>query len=111
MRFIKNMNSLWSHAARKSRGRLPFPGSEHIVTAYDFLKEINSGELSGLKDKKVVVIGAGNVGMDVASEAYNLRRRVSDSCRYPEACGLRKRDGNGNGKGDTDPLAEVYGKI
>ncbi|HEX8950087.1 MAG TPA: FAD-dependent oxidoreductase [Dissulfurispiraceae bacterium] len=48
-----------------------FPGSEHAVSAYDFLRGINRGEHPALKGKKVVVIGAGNVGMDVASEAYN----------------------------------------
>jgi len=48
-----------------------FPGSEHVVSAYDFLKGINLGKHPELKGKKVVVIGAGNVGMDVASEAYN----------------------------------------
>jgi NADPH-dependent glutamate synthase beta subunit-like oxidoreductase/glutamate synthase domain-containing protein 3/ferredoxin len=49
----------------------PFPGSEHIVSAYDFLRGINIGDLPELKDRKVVIIGAGNVGMDVASQAYN----------------------------------------
>ncbi len=49
----------------------PFPGSDHIVSAYDFLKGVNIGDLPDLKDKKVVIIGAGNVGMDVASQAYN----------------------------------------
>ena len=50
---------------------IPFPGSEHIVSAYDFLKGINIGDVPDLKGKKVVIIGAGNVGMDVASQAYN----------------------------------------
>lgn len=55
------------------KGRIiPFPGSEHVSTAYDFLKDTNSGKIHDLKGKKVVVIGAGNVGMDVASEAYNF---------------------------------------
>lgn len=49
----------------------PFPGSEHIVSAYDFLRGVNLGEIPELKAKKVVIIGAGNVGMDVASQAYN----------------------------------------
>lgn len=49
-----------------------FPGSEHLMTAYDFLKNINLGSLPDLKGRKVVVIGAGNVGMDVASDAYNF---------------------------------------
>ena len=50
---------------------IPIPGSEHISSAYDFLRDVNSGKVPDVKDKKVVIIGAGNVGMDVASEAYN----------------------------------------
>ncbi len=50
---------------------IAFPGSEHTVSAYDFLRDINSGKFPDLKGRKVVVIGAGNVGMDAASEAYN----------------------------------------
>jgi NADPH-dependent glutamate synthase beta subunit-like oxidoreductase/glutamate synthase domain-containing protein 3 len=49
----------------------PFPGSEEIVSAYDFLRGMNTGNDPDLKGKKVVIIGAGNVGMDVASQAYN----------------------------------------
>ncbi len=51
---------------------IPIPGHEHISSSYDFLRDINSGKAPDVKDKKVVIIGAGNVGMDVASEAYNL---------------------------------------
>ncbi|NWF75859.1 MAG: FAD-dependent oxidoreductase [Nitrospirae bacterium] len=50
---------------------IPFPGSEHVVTAYDFLRNANIGSLPDLNGKKIVIIGAGNVGMDVASQAYN----------------------------------------
>jgi NADPH-dependent glutamate synthase beta subunit-like oxidoreductase/glutamate synthase domain-containing protein 3/ferredoxin len=50
---------------------IPIPGFENMVSAYDFLRDINSGEHPDLIGKKVVVIGAGNVGMDAASEAYN----------------------------------------
>ncbi|NTU43181.1 MAG: FAD-dependent oxidoreductase [Nitrospirales bacterium] len=56
-----------AHQPRK----IPFPGSEHVASAYEFLRNINTGNGPDLKGKKVVVIGAGNVGMDVASEAYN----------------------------------------
>jgi len=49
----------------------PFPGSEHIVSAYDFLRGMNTGNEPELQGRKVVIIGAGNVGMDVASQAYN----------------------------------------
>jgi len=52
--------------------RITFPGSEYAVSAYDFLRDINVGKRPDLKGKRVVVIGAGNVGMDVASEAFNL---------------------------------------
>ena len=60
-------------AVGAQKGRvIGFPGSEHAATAYDFLKDTNSGKVHDLKGRKVVVIGAGNVGMDVASEAYNF---------------------------------------
>jgi NADPH-dependent glutamate synthase beta subunit-like oxidoreductase/glutamate synthase domain-containing protein 3/ferredoxin len=59
--------SIGAHQPRK----MVFPGSEDIVSAYDFLKNINIGKQPDLKGKKVVVIGAGNVGMDVCSEAFN----------------------------------------
>lgn len=56
--------------AHKPRN-ISFPGSEHSTSAYDFLKDINSGKMPVLKGRKVVIIGAGNVGMDVASQAFN----------------------------------------
>ncbi|MBN2653497.1 MAG: FAD-dependent oxidoreductase [Nitrospirae bacterium] len=56
--------------AHKPRN-ISFPGSEHTQSAYDFLRSVNEGIRPDLKGKKVVVIGAGNVGMDVCSEAYN----------------------------------------
>ncbi len=48
-----------------------FPGSEDAVAAIDFLKGVNFGRNMALKNRRVVVIGAGNVGMDVASQAFN----------------------------------------
>lgn len=56
-----------AHLPRK----IQFPGSEYAMAAIDFLKGINFRKDFKLKGKKVVVIGAGNVGMDVASEAFN----------------------------------------
>jgi NADPH-dependent glutamate synthase beta subunit-like oxidoreductase/glutamate synthase domain-containing protein 3 len=56
--------------AHKPR-EIKFPGSEHAVSAIEFLKGINFGKLPTLRRKKVVVIGAGNVGMDVATQAFN----------------------------------------
>ena len=46
-------------------------GSKDMVSAYDFLKGINIGDKPNLKGQSIVVIGAGNVGMDVATEAYH----------------------------------------
>jgi NADPH-dependent glutamate synthase beta subunit-like oxidoreductase/glutamate synthase domain-containing protein 3/NAD-dependent dihydropyrimidine dehydrogenase PreA subunit len=50
--------------------RLNVTGSDDMVTAYDFLKGINLGDNPDLKDKRVIIIGAGNVGMDVAAQAF-----------------------------------------
>ncbi|MEW6428976.1 MAG: FAD-dependent oxidoreductase [Thermodesulfobacteriota bacterium] len=51
--------------------RIPFPGSERVITALDFLKTTKTP--SPMKvGRKVVIIGAGNVGCDVACEAYRL---------------------------------------
>ncbi len=46
-------------------------GAKDMVSAYDFLKGINIGDVPRLKNQRVVVIGAGNVGMDVAAQAYH----------------------------------------
>jgi len=56
--------------AHKPR-KIEFPGSENVMAAIDFLKGVNFGKDVSLKNKRVVVIGAGNVGMDVASQAFN----------------------------------------
>ena len=56
-----------THTPRK----LKFPGDERVITALDFLKTSKTD--SPMKvGKEVVVIGAGNVGCDVACEAYRL---------------------------------------
>ena len=49
---------------------IPFPGHEDVVAGIDYLKEVNFGKPKNLKGQKVVVIGAGNVGMDIACQAY-----------------------------------------
>ena len=50
---------------------IPFTGHEDVVKGIDFLKEINFGKPRNMKGKKVVVIGAGNVGMDIACQAWD----------------------------------------
>lgn len=55
--------------AQKPR-TLPVPGNERLITALDFLRQARSGRF--LPGKRVVIIGAGNVGCDVAAEAHRL---------------------------------------
>jgi NADPH-dependent glutamate synthase beta subunit-like oxidoreductase/glutamate synthase domain-containing protein 3/NAD-dependent dihydropyrimidine dehydrogenase PreA subunit len=55
--------------AQKPR-TLPVPGSERMTTALDFLTLAKRNQVK--PGKKVVIIGAGNVGCDVATEAARL---------------------------------------
>jgi len=50
---------------------IPFPGHERLVKGLEFLKEFNNGN-SPAVGEKVVVIGAGNAGMDVCLAAYAM---------------------------------------
>jgi NADPH-dependent glutamate synthase beta subunit-like oxidoreductase/glutamate synthase domain-containing protein 3 len=50
---------------------IPFPGHERVVPALDFLKGAKSDKPPKI-GKQVVIIGAGNVGCDVACEAYRI---------------------------------------
>jgi len=50
---------------------IPFPGHERLVKGLEFLKEINAGKKPKV-GRRVVVIGAGNAGMDVAIGAYSM---------------------------------------
>jgi NADPH-dependent glutamate synthase beta subunit-like oxidoreductase/glutamate synthase domain-containing protein 3/Pyruvate/2-oxoacid:ferredoxin oxidoreductase delta subunit len=49
---------------------LPVPGRERLVTANDFLAQAKADNIK--PGKRVVIIGAGNVGCDVATEAHRL---------------------------------------
>jgi len=52
---------------------LSFPGSEHTVSALAFLTSANAGQpMVQPEGKRVVVIGAGDVGMDVCCMAWKL---------------------------------------
>lgn len=50
---------------------IPFPGHERLTKGLDFLKAINNG-LNPKVGKRVIVIGAGNAGMDVCLGAYAM---------------------------------------
>ncbi len=49
---------------------LPVPGKERMIPSIDFLRQ--SRQDSAKVGKRVVIIGAGNVGCDVASEAHRM---------------------------------------
>ena len=49
-----------------------FAGSEHAVPGIEFLKAVNQGTPPDLRRKRVVVVGAGNAGMDIACQAWDL---------------------------------------
>lgn len=51
--------------------RIPFPGHEKVIPALDFLKSAKSDNPMKV-GKQVVIIGAGNVGCDVACDAYRM---------------------------------------
>lgn len=50
---------------------IPFPGHERLVKGLEFLKQINRGERPSVGER-VVVLGAGNAGMDVCLGAYAM---------------------------------------
>ena len=52
--------------------RINYPGGERILSGLQFLIDINEGKPMDLSGKEVVIIGAGNVGMDMACESWRL---------------------------------------
>ncbi len=58
--------------AKKSRS-LPIQGIEKAIFANDFLEKSKKDKIN--PGKNVVIIGAGNVGCDIATEAYRLGAR------------------------------------
>jgi putative selenate reductase len=57
-----------AHVAR----RIEYPGGERIISGLQFLMDINEGKDMDLSGSEVVIIGAGNVGMDIACESWRL---------------------------------------
>ncbi len=56
--------------------RIKYPGGERILSGLQFLMDINDGRPMDLTGKEVVVIGAGNVGMDMACESWRLGAKM-----------------------------------
>ena len=72
--------------AQKSAA-LGIPGDDlkGVVGGVDFMKEVNLGKKPDIKGKKVVVIGGGNVAMDVARTAIRLTDDVTVVYRRKES--------------------------
>ena len=71
---------------------LPVPGKEKLVPALTFLREAKTGKAK--PGKRLVIIGAGNVGCDVATEAYRLGAGSVQliDIQKPAAFGKEKED-------------------
>ncbi len=99
--FIKIKNdydfTIVAAGAKKPR-TLPIPGIETAIYANDFLKTAKQNNVKPDKKitpgKKVVIIGAGNVGCDVATEAHRLGARdiTLIDVQKPAAFGREKED-------------------
>jgi putative selenate reductase len=73
--------------------RLPFPGFERTVSALEFLRAANSHLLpADLAGSRVVVIGAGDVGMDACGAAWNAgaRKVTAIDVREPASSGRER---------------------
>ncbi|AOY60294.1 MULTISPECIES: FAD-dependent oxidoreductase [Desulfococcus] len=77
--------------AQKPR-TLPIPGKERMMTALEFLTRSKDDPF--LPGERVIVIGAGNVGCDVATEAHRLGARdiTLIDVQKPLAFGKEKAD-------------------
>jgi len=77
--------------AQKPR-TLPVPGKERLVTSLDFLLKSKANAIK--PGKNVVVIGAGNVGCDVATEAKRLGAETVTliDVQQPAAFGKEKEE-------------------
>ncbi len=92
---------------------LKFTGSQHAVSAIEFLKGINYGDLPKLKGKDIVVIGAGNVGMDVAIQSFDCGARsvTAVDVQTPTAFGKEFEAANAKGtKIEYPKFTEKYDK-
>ncbi|MCP4714974.1 MAG: FAD-dependent oxidoreductase [Deltaproteobacteria bacterium] len=86
--------------------RLTFPGSDRVITALDFLKAAKSEHPISV-GSQVVIIGAGNVGCDVACEAYQLgaEQVTLIDIQQPLAFGKEKEAAEALGATFTWPVA------
>jgi len=83
--------AIGAHTDRKAG--LPGEDSGHVTSAVEMLRGIGDYQMPDFKGKKIVVIGGGNVAMDVVRSAVRLgadkvscvyRRRQADMTALPE---------------------------
>jgi NADPH-dependent glutamate synthase beta subunit-like oxidoreductase/NAD-dependent dihydropyrimidine dehydrogenase PreA subunit len=79
-------------AGAKKPRMLPVPGIEHAVSANEFLELSKKDKAK--PGKNIVIIGAGNVGCDVATEAHRLGAKTITliDIQKPAAFGKEKED-------------------
>jgi len=84
-------------AGAKKPRMLPVPGIDHAVSANEFLELSKKDNIK--PGKRVVIIGAGNVGCDVATEAHRLGAKTITliDIQKPAAFGKEKEDAEGVG--------------
>jgi putative selenate reductase len=73
--------------------RLPFPGSEHTLSALEVLGAANAGRTGDdFEGKQVVVVGAGDVGMDVCAAVWKggARKVTAVDVREPASSGRER---------------------
>ncbi len=82
--------------AQKPR-MLPIVGKERALTALEFLKQAKAGDIH--PGKRVVIIGAGNVGCDVATEAHRLGAETITllDVQEPASFGKERKDAEAAG--------------
>jgi len=66
-------------AQRSKHLGIPGEDLEGVITAIDFLNKVNTDNID-IEDKKVVIVGGGNVAMDVARSALRLGAKLVNAC-------------------------------
>jgi len=83
--------AIGAHTDKKTG--IPGENSEGVISAVEMLRRIGDGEMPDFTDKRVAIIGGGNVAMDVTRSAVRLgarqvtcvyRRRQVDMTALPE---------------------------
>ncbi len=80
---------------------IPFPGHERLEKGLEFLKAVNNGENPPIGDR-VVVIGAGNAGMDVCLGAYAMGAKQVTAIDIQRPAAFQK---------EIDHFTQLGGKI